>query len=724
MGLETINNGVIKYSEDIKRGEITLDKVLDRIWASYFAKPKVPESSFLALCRKHDPDFAPISSKEERQARARLTERVREEYRKMAIHVHNAIDDGLLKQADGKIQRHHLILFRGCSLDEQEQLAQKIVNGGNEAAGKIFAERVLDKKDDILALLDMDDVHLVDNLFKYMDELALVKEMQKYKDLGYTQEQQKAFNELFEHMGELENLFMRTDMISSYYYANYPCERLQMSADEALVFYEEMQALAHQYGEGLENSYDDSEDGLAEDDKRLNGPTLEFATNYSGLRGFALTVLDQKLLDYVRGYGAKDLASCTWAREDGREGTTAKVIDLLNSGEMIFVNIPGEGIKALRNGGTGFADCKVVEATDDEVRQHMIRAVEKGVSRVDAANPFFLAKFTGSSQYKQMAAQHKAAKKLMKELEFPLSPEKYQEAKETIVALQQSTATYLEYKSNQDLDKRDGMLVGRTANERRRLAAAQDAVRLAETLDFLVQYQQNREEAIRYMENQRKAREDELAAKLRAMSEAGKAAKTYEEDELGKATAEELKPKADLYKDMPKCLPSDAGPAVENLQKMLPAAVEQLVKFIGTKLVIGENTSRFTKESMAKVVLLDCVLRERVGNTKPGNEGNVVAGTVEKALNNGTLDYRKLAKSPQFNALVGKLTPARVEAFLMNGESRTGVFDSVVLGILAPVKAKGMDNQPVPQTQIGMNQPQAQSQPPKAAAPSVGSIGG
>ena len=131
-----------------------------------------------------------------------------------------------------------------------------------------------------------------------------------------------------------------------------------------------------------------------------------------------------------------------------------------------------------------------------------------------------------------------------------------------------------------------------------------------------------------------------------------------------------------------------------------------------------------SKESMAKVVLLDCVLRERVGNTKPGNEGNVVAGTVEKALNNGTLDYRRLAKSPQFNALVGKLTPARVEAFLMNGESRNGVFDSVVLGMLAPVKAKGMDNQPVSQPQIGLNQPQAQSQPPKAAAPSVGGIVG
>ena len=714
MGLETINTGVMKYNEDIKRGEITLHEVLDRVWASYFAKPKVPESSFLALCRKYDPDFAPISSKEERQERARLTERVREEYRKMEIHAYNNIDDGLLKQANGKIQRHHLIFFRGLDLEQQREMAQAIVNGGDEAAGKLFAERVLDKKDEILALLDMDDVQLVDHLFKYMDELALVKEMQKYRGLGYTEEQQKAFDELFEHMGELENLFMRTDMISGYYYANYPCERLQMSADDAMGFFEEMQELARQYGEGLGNSYDDLEDSLAEDDKRLSGPTFEFATNYSGLRGFAFTVLDQKMLDYVRGYGAKDLASCTWAREDGREGTTTKVIDLLNSGEMIFVNIPGVGIKALRNGGTGFANCKAVEATDDEVRRHMIRAAEKGVERVDAANPFFLAKFTGSSQYNQMATQHKAARELIKELEFPLPADKYREARNTIEALQRSTATYLEYKSDQGLDTRDGMLVGRTANEKRRLAAAQDAVRLAEMLDFLVQYQQDREEAARYMENQRKVREEELAAKLRARAAAGNAVKTYEEDELSKAKPEELQPKADMYKDMPKCLPSDAGPAVEELQKSLPAAVDQLVKFAGTKLVLGENTNRLTKENMAKVVLLDYVLRERIGNAELGNEGNVVAGTVEKALNNGTLDHKRLAKSPQFNAVIGKLTPARVEAFLMKGESRVGDFDEAVRGILVPVKANVMGDQAVQaQPTAVMGQPKVQVEAPK-----------
>ena len=95
----------------------------------------------------------------------------------------------------------------------------------------------------------------------------------------------------------------------------------------------------------------------------------------------------------------------------------------LNRHQMIFVEIPGVGTKALRNIGDGFANCEPVEATPEEIRQHMLRMAERGVNRVDAANPFFLSVFTGSAQYNQMAAQHKYVKEMLPTLEFPLQKE-------------------------------------------------------------------------------------------------------------------------------------------------------------------------------------------------------------------------------------------------------------------------------------------------------------
>jgi hypothetical protein len=84
MGFQTLFSAVsVAYSDDIRANKITIDQAIDNVWKSYFAKPKVSKSAFLDLCHQYDPDFAPISSKTERQKRADLTKKVRDEYRKM-----------------------------------------------------------------------------------------------------------------------------------------------------------------------------------------------------------------------------------------------------------------------------------------------------------------------------------------------------------------------------------------------------------------------------------------------------------------------------------------------------------------------------------------------------------------------------------------------------------------------------------------------------------------
>ena len=723
MPLETIYTRVLAHSDDINSGKVTIESVLDDIYKVYFAKPKVPDSKFLDVCRKYDPNFAPISSKTERQTRAALTERVREGFRAQTIHQYDNIDPRIQKQYGESILRHHRILFRGLTVEAQEQLAQMLASGDEKALGQYYAERVLSKKDELLSMLYMSDAELVDHFFRNKDLLDLVKEMQGYRDLGYTEEQQQSYQELFNHMGALENLVMRMDLVSSPYYANFPCERFEMDPDAAMSFYQDMIDVALNYGESVGNADSRLSDGVqVEGNDGIAGPTYEFASGFNALRGMTMSVLDQNLLNFVRTYGADKTRDCAWAYENGRVGPYTKVMEVLDRHQMIFVDIPGEGTKALHGVGDGFANRKPVEATPEEVRQHMLHVAEKGVKRVDEANPFFLAKFTGSAQYNQMAAQSKAVREMLPTLEFPLSPEAYRSARAALVALQASTTAYLNYKIGQKLEREDGMPVGRTDNERRRIAAAKDAANLAEMLDFLIQYQQDPADASRYMQQQEAVRQEALR-RPRVEPVPVSKAEAYAEEELSKTTKEELQPKVEQYERMPKCQPSDAGPAMDQLQKALPGAVNQVIKFTGMTKKLGANTSAQIKESVARMLLFDYVLRERAANGEVGKEGPVKAGVVEKALNDQLISPAKLARSPEFDKAFGKFTPARAEAFLKGDESRTNAFDAVVLSVLSPVKANDMANQPAqPQAQVAMNQAQAQPQPepPKPVAPNMG----
>ena len=79
MSQESINREMFRYKKEISNGTTTLEEVLDKLHKTCFAKPNVPDAEFLAACRKYDPNFSPVSSAKERQARAELTERVHQE---------------------------------------------------------------------------------------------------------------------------------------------------------------------------------------------------------------------------------------------------------------------------------------------------------------------------------------------------------------------------------------------------------------------------------------------------------------------------------------------------------------------------------------------------------------------------------------------------------------------------------------------------------------------
>ena len=123
-------------------------------------------------------------------------------------------------------------------------------------------------------------------------------------------------------------------------------------------------------------------------------------------------------------------------------------------------------------------------------------------------------------------------------------------------------------------------------------------------------------------------------------------------------------------------------------------ASEQLAKLAGKNFQIGPGYAANIRENMARVVLFDYVLRERAVNQQTGE--TISAGPVEQAMNDG-FTVGKLAKSPLFQDAIGKLTPARIEAFLNNNEARSPKFNEIVQNTLSPAKVNVADNQPVQQ---------------------------
>ena len=696
MSRENIQREAVRYEDALRAGTISMATVLNNIREVCYAKPNVPEAKFLAACRKYDPKFAPVSSAKERRERAALSKQVQEGILKQTARELNVMPSGLTVEEREKLERHHRILFRGRKPEEKRQIADIIIRGDKKALGELYYQRVFSKKDELYAMLNMNDAQLAEHYFNYKDELDLIHELESYRDsCEFTEAQKRDMEEMFNAMGAMGGLSNRMDVIANPYYANFPCEQLEMSDLNSARLYEDMKALAQQYGERVAGS----------NEAQLGGPTGEFGKEYRALRGFAFNLLDQTLSDYVVSLGGKKDA-CIWATGNGKIGSSSDVIDLLNDHELIFVNIPGVGIKALHNTANGYKNCKPEEASPEVVHQHMLRAAEKGLNRVADANPFFLSVFTGSAQYKQMDAQHKAVKEMLQAQKPPLTREDVVKTERAIQDLRQSVDAYLDYKRSQGLREEDGKLIGRSADERKRIAAAQQALELSDALAFQLQYQSDDKAAANLLQTQQ---DQKNAKKFRAVKQPTTVTTTaYKEDELCKSSVEELQAKFQSYKTMPACKPSDAGPALERLQQGIPAALDQLAKFAGKNFRMGETYAKNAREQMAKVVLFDYVLRERNANGQDGN--TVTAGTVETALNK-RFSASVLAGSPEFVAAIGKVTPARIEAFLNHNEARNQKFDGIVQNALSPVKVNAPVNQVAQQPKIEMEPPKAESKP-------------
>ena len=157
------------------------------------------------------------------------------------------------------------------------------------------------------------------------------------------------------------------------------------------------------------------------------------------------------------------------------------------------------------------------------------------------------------------------------------------------------------------------------------------------------------------------------------------------------------------------------------LQEKLPGAVREIVNVLGVEKMLGDIHRDNVQENMARLVLFDYILKERAIYNKPEKKGEITAGPVEKAFNEGNLTPSSLARTPGFRQVLGKFTPARLEAFLKGDESRKGLFNIAVMKAATPAR---MNPQTMQAGKMSEKQPAKQQALPRQTKPSGRSMNG
>ena len=721
MSREMIHKEVLKHEDQLRNGQITEETLRNNIREVCFVEPKVPEAAFLEVVRQYDPNFAPIPDGPERQKRAEITRKAQEGVLRQEFHIINPMHPGLKIPPEARPLRHHNILFRGGTLEEKQKMADLLYLGTKKDMGEYIYNRLGARKEELLSLLEMNDEQLVDQYFRYADDIELISELQvAMNECEFTPEQAEDIQVLMNNMSRFTVLGNRVDLMSSPYYAKYPCEQIEMSAEKSALFEVDLANLAMGAGEVVSNSTNA---------EYIGGPTDMLGRDYRGLQTFTLSAANIQVENYLNAFGVT-FDTVSWAVPTGAISTDGLVLDKLFEQEPIFVNIPGVGVKALCNTSTNSRDCKVEEASDQVLSQYMQNRTKAVRTRAEDANPFFLSVFTGSSQYNAMLKHMKEAEKALQKLTYPLDMEsdEVRKAVESIQKLEEAQKAYMKRKEDQGLERdKFGRLVGRTENEINRLAVAREAETLAKTLRFQLGYQldpasaqQRMEKGVEAIKKQYEAEEkarkaEEMKRTAQAKKEAKPAAPaTLTEEELSQSTKEQLNEFGKVYSTMQPCKGSDAGEALGKLQKELPMSVNLLAARAGMNKVLSESAQKDIRVVMAKLVLFNHALRERAANNDLNSE-NIIAGPVEKALNEGGAEIiNKFANSDGFAKAIGKVTPARIENFLKGNEARDKEFGELVLSALFPAKAKVAENVPVQQ------QPEMKMEQPKAAPKVMG----
>lgn len=589
---------------------------------------------------------------------------------------------------------------------EYDRRAKILLNGTPEEKTDLFFD-VLHQaqqgvtREKLKNLTDEEIAEDFDRLFLLYDVMYNAKVLTQNSQLKMSPEQkQEMLNLRQELMGPLSTIITKAELISQPSYAYIPYEQLP---------YLDSLSLTEKQG-SMEKS-----DHLTDDEKKVI-PSIKrdlSRFNDNGIRQSMIMDIAGMELD-----GA-EVTDVTWLKESGRTIGKKDYVpeEELVEGRALIAQLPNgtEKIFTMERGKDGILTCATYDPisywnkflSNDEQMKKTMSDLTMGLEKAD---PWYI---NSSREFKNVQKNLETLQKEWKKL--GPNPTEYQlnTMSQKVEALQKAASAYI----NKKLDNGEKSREDLNDRERQRVEAV-EAVR-----DFAGKHVHFMKAASEELKQKKEMNSPEKEAFGKAAMEAGRAQnqeKISEQDRQAREfqhseTFRENMPKTPYHKRVVEsgwirhisCENSlECGDAFQKLRLDADASLGKLAGIADQK-TIPEKQQASVKEHMAKVTLVHLILEERGANFTENSH----AGPIEKALKeNPKALVNSVMKEPQFNQGLGKVTPERVDEFIMKGGARKLSQALIQKGVEL---AKAQKSAPSQQKQIQPKQIQPKSLAPK-----------
>lgn len=657
---ERLLNAIPQPNDRVEDGPGRFRQAAEEFRQTYYGELTISPEQLIEVMQKYDPNFRVTQEDRDRAAERRArSERARDavtdfEVGRMETIAKLGISGGL---------RHEQLFLDPTGGPESEAHNQKWLAILNEPDPAKKAEAIYDYmmnvvKPTVHEAINMDADQLIDNYARLRNPLSLAMDVKLVMEAGYafTDQQIEELGKLQILMNEMPDLLDRVDIIASPYYESVPLERFRANMDDGMAFSREVADL-----EGAKGEKPIGPAGAMAEDLRVH-----LIHSHYGLR--------EKVEYMISELGGDPRMICGL---DGKRLAGDDIADVMNRGEPVFAGIPGQGMipftgKITDNG-------QVITQDEGAVARSMINSAQDMIRQAAGATPWWM--ITGSAQFKTMENNVSELSRLTRDMTFPPEGELAEQLENALRAVKESSRAYLEYKAGRvdggvlPLDE-NGQLVGKNARETLRLRTAQEMERLSDQLSNLLWFGKEPKEAEAAMKQQlvdydaeeaRKAEERKAQEEREAQARAERMRlKMSPEEERSHTSKEDMIDKANIYKGQPRPERKYEGDPIPDTHRLLVNNVDYLAAFAALNQKIPESKQKIIFETMGNMVGYHLIQLDRAQN---GGKEPFEPSLLEQHLTkNGKIT---LGENPEFRNMIGKLTPKRIEQFLMGDEVRT-----------------------------------------------------
>lgn len=677
MGQEVLSSFLLYADERVTDADI--------INRSY-AESKVPVEKIISLIQKYDTGFTVTDEDRAKQeARKEISQRARTA---MLAYQRMSTRESMFQRygVEGKTYaRHDRCLFDFSGTEQAEENNRRFagLRFGNDrkALGKYAFERVMEAQNTVLGLLDAPLEKLIEECGPLCLSLERIMEIPNIiKDMGDgLDDEQLRKLKVAEHlMIQATEMVMRVDLAACPLYARLPLERVDGKGFQKTQFLFDIKKLALEHGEPLGNTAGRFDNG---DINSLHGPTATMGEDlHAHVINKGLSVVERVSFQMANlGGDPRAFFYPSGEQIPSRD----KVYERMLMGEPVLAAIPGQGLKTV-SAKTTVEPPEVTlgdKQLDEQIGRDMAQQIERMIAEIKDSSPWWMV--MGSREFAHMKKAMGELARAADKLTYPVDSEKATEMRALCQRAGQYAEEYFAYKVGQRKEDirvdSNGSYLGKNIRETKRLQAATKLQEMSRKMNFLLDACADPSKAAsdihkklaeQEAEELRKEREAEQRRKEIQRREAGEEkGNTIPEEHRCKTSREDAMEKLTQMEKMPlpgKEYEEDKFP---DLWGEMPGRAKLFVAHMMKNQPIWTTSKSALLEGMEHMVMCHMVQMERklFRDQHPNDPFRV--GPLEENL---LIDKKmRLRRDPVFLELIGEITPARLERFLMNEEYKT-----------------------------------------------------